>query len=66
MNLKQHFCKRPNKRRLLSHVRFVIHPELEKQYKHEAAKHGGKVSRLYRQALEAYAENNLPIDEMTN
>jgi len=37
----------------------VVHPELEKQFKAEAAKHGGKVSRLYRQALEAYAETNL-------
>lgn len=58
MNSKQHSYKRP-KIGHRSHVRFVIHPELEMQYKHEAAKHGGKVSRIYRQALEAYAENNL-------
>jgi hypothetical protein len=58
MNSKQHFYKRP-KTGHRSHVRFVIHPELHEHYKRIAALNGGKVSRLYRQALEAYAENVL-------
>lgn len=40
------------------HVNFFIHPELYQAYKQKAGS-DGKLSSLYRQALEAYIENSI-------
>ena len=61
MNSEQSFYKLHKTRSKFGHkhhVNFFIHPELYQAYKQKAGD-GGKLSSLYRQALEAYIENSI-------
>jgi hypothetical protein len=61
MNSELSFSKQPNVRTKhghKQHVNFFIHPELFEAYKLKAGTKG-KLSSLYRQALEAYIENSI-------